>query len=58
MGVTYYLRYLGAGPLFHQDLVAPMVEPCRDRFWYHFFYLHNMLPLEQRVGDFSRMDRT
>lgn len=49
MALTYSLRYLGSGPLFHQQLVAPYVEPCRTHFWYHLLLVHNFLPIDQRV---------
>jgi len=49
MGANYFMKFLGSGPLFHQRLIEPFVEPCKKNFWYHFFFIHNFLPIDQRV---------
>ena len=50
MGIIYYLRYMGTGPMFQQELIKPFVEPCKTNFWYHFFMVQNFLPVNQRVS--------
>lgn len=50
MALTYYLQFAGSGPMFHPDFIAPFVEPCRQYFWHHFFFVHNFLDTNQRVS--------
>lgn len=50
MALTYHLQFAGTGPMFHPSLIAPFVEPCRQYFWHHLFFVHNFLDTNQRVS--------
>lgn len=48
--LTILVQKAGKGPMFHEDLTKPFVEPCYQYWWAHVLFIHNFFTAEKMCG--------
>ena len=47
--LTITIELLGNGPLFHHDLIWPLVRRCYDSWWINLLYVNNYQDFDDQV---------